>query len=71
MMFLPGITGKFLSYIPITVFATLLAALLLSLTVSSALFLKVTKKMTSFHTDESFESGLPEEEKQFLEQERK
>lgn len=70
MMFLPGITGKFLSYIPITVFATLLAALLLSLTVSSALFLKLTKKMSSFHKDSSFESGLPEDEKKFLEQER-
>ncbi|MCH2188389.1 efflux RND transporter permease subunit [Candidatus Gracilibacteria bacterium] len=70
MMFLPGITGKFLSYIPITVFATLLAALLLSLTVSSALFLKLTKKYTTFQTEPSFEKSLSSDEKNFLVEQR-
>ncbi|MCP4523060.1 MAG: efflux RND transporter permease subunit, partial [Candidatus Gracilibacteria bacterium] len=37
LMFLPGVMGKFLAYIPITVFTTLLAALFLSLTLSSTL----------------------------------
>ena len=70
MIFLPGITGKFLSYIPTTVFATLLAALLLSLTVSSALFLKLTKKLNYYHEDKSFEMGLTKKEKKFLDEQR-
>ena len=41
MMFLPGIMWKFLSFISITVFATLLATLILSLTLNSAIFMKM------------------------------
>ncbi len=70
MMFLPGITGKFLAYIPITVFATLLAALILSLTVSSALFLKLTKKLSHYHEEKSFEMWLSKKERVFLEEQR-
>lgn len=43
MLTLPGVMGKYLSYIPITVFITLLASLFLSLTVTSAIFMRLTK----------------------------
>jgi hypothetical protein len=52
------------------VFATLLASLLLSLTISSALFMKIVRKKKFFHIDKSFEKGLSDEEQKFLEQER-
>lgn len=70
LIFLPWILWKFLSYIPITVFSTLLAALILSLTVSSALFLKLTKRSEVFHREPSTESLMSTEEKEFLEQNR-
>ncbi len=71
LIFLPGIMWKFLSFIPITVFATLVWALLLSLTVSSALFMKLVRKSNYFHVDKSFERGLSTEEREFLIEERK
>ncbi|PID87704.1 hypothetical protein CSB07_00070 [Candidatus Gracilibacteria bacterium] len=70
LMFLPGIMGKFLSYIPITVFSTLLAALILSLTVSSTLFLKLSRKQKTFHINESFENMLSEKEREYLAKDR-
>jgi multidrug efflux pump subunit AcrB len=70
MIFLPGILGKFLAYIPITVFLTLFAALVLSLTLATALFYKLAKKKQSYHTDTKFESTLSQEEQKFLTQER-
>jgi len=70
MIFLPGILWRFLAYIPITVFLTLLWALILSLTLATALFYKLSKKKTSYHADEKFESTLSNEEKQFLAHER-
>ena len=45
LLVLPGITGKFLSYIPITIFTTLLGSLFLALTVNSALFVAFNKKL--------------------------
>lgn len=66
LMFLPWIMWKFLSYIPITVFSTLSAALILSLTVSSALFLKLSKKQKTFHLNESFEKSLNTKEREYL-----
>lgn len=39
MMVLPGILGKFLAYIPITIFGVLASGLVLALTVNSALYL--------------------------------
>ena len=70
MMFLPGIMWKFLSFIPITVFATLLWALVLSLTVSSALFLKVSRKTKYYHREESAERSMSADERKLLEEER-
>lgn len=66
LMFLPGIVWKFLSYIPITVFSTLLAALVLSLTVSSALYLKIAKKTGIFIKDEEIEEHMSKKEKDLL-----
>lgn len=71
MIFLPGIIGKFLSYIPITVFSVLLAALLLSLTLSIPFFAKFAKKSNHYHLDKDHESRISEEEKQILSEERK
>ena len=70
MIFLPGILGKFLAYIPITVFITLLAALLLSLTLATALFYRMSKKKTIYHIDEKYEESLSPDELKFLESER-
>lgn len=70
MIFLPGILWRFLAYIPITVFLTLLWALILSLTLATALFYKLSKKKTNYHADEKFEKTLSKEEKDFLASER-
>jgi len=59
-----------LAYIPITVFLTLLAALILSLTVASVLFFKLAKQKTVYHRDENYEKSLGEEELSFLLAER-
>lgn len=71
LIFLPWIMGKFLSYIPITVFITLLAVLFLTLTISSALFLAIAKDRKTFHKDPKLEENLRENEIQFLKDERK
>ena len=72
MLVLPGIMGKFLSYIPITIFTTLLASLFLSLTVNNALFAKLNKKRSYYYEeDESTEMILSEDDKTLLEEERK
>jgi len=70
LIFLPGIVGKFLSFIPITVFATLVAALVLSLTLASALFYKLAAKKKIYHSDPAHEESLSDEEKAFLLEER-
>jgi multidrug efflux pump len=48
MLTLPGVMGKFLAYIPITIFVTLLGSLFVALTINSALFLKFSKPKTSY-----------------------
>ena len=70
MIFLPWVLGKFLAYIPITVFITLLAALILSLTLATALFYKLSSKKTVYHKDKKFEESLSKEEAAFLKKER-
>lgn len=70
MIFLPGVIGKFLAYIPITVFSTLLAALVLSLTIAWALYLKLAPKTQRYHSFDSWESTLTQEERVFLEKQR-
>ena len=73
MLVLPGIVGKFLSFIPITLFATLLASLLLALTVNGALFAKFNKKLDYYYNDDEHDESLAimsEEEKEILYAER-
>ena len=72
MLVLPGIMGKFLSYIPITIFTTLLASLFLSLTVNNALFAKLNKKRSYYYEeDESTEMILSEDDKTLVYRARK
>ena len=63
MFMLPGIMGKYLSYIPITVFCTLLAALFLALTINSAIFLKLTRPHKHYDAshDGEFNNQTPED----------
>lgn len=70
MMLLPGVIGKFLAYIPITVFATLIAILFIALTVNSALFYKLNKKQDSYIADPEAELFMTEEEQAILAKER-
>lgn len=70
MMVLPGILGKFLAYIPITVFITLLAALFISLTLNSALFYKLSKPKKRFVREARTEKFLSAEDLEILTQER-
>jgi len=58
LMFLPGVMWKFLSFIPITVFITLIAALVLSLTVAWALFVTLMKPKKNYHKDTNIEKNM-------------
>ena len=73
MLVLPGIVGKFLSFIPITLFATLLASLFLALTVNGALFARFNKKLDYYYNDDEHDESLAimsPEEKEILYHER-
>lgn len=70
LMFLPWVMWKFLAYIPITVFSTLVAALILALTVSSTLFVKMVKDSKTYHIDEKLEATFSPAQKEFLDFER-
>lgn len=73
MLVLPGIVGKFLSFIPITLFATLLASLFLSLTVNGALFARFNKRLPYYYNDDEHDESLmimSPEEKEILYHER-
>ncbi len=72
MLVLPGVTGKFLSYIPITIFTTLLGSLFLALTVNNAMFTKLNKKRNYYYEeDETSEMIISDVERELLEEERK
>ncbi|MEF2175412.1 MAG: efflux RND transporter permease subunit [Candidatus Absconditabacteria bacterium] len=70
MMFLPGIMGKFLAYIPITIFSTLVAGLFLSLTLLTAVFYIFNKPKKYYGKNENIEEFLLPEEKVLLKYER-
>ncbi len=73
MLVLPGIVGKFLSFIPITLFATLLGSLFLALTVNGALFARFNKKLNYYYNDDEHDESLlimSKEEKEILYHER-
>jgi multidrug efflux pump len=70
MMFLPGIMGKFLAYIPITIFGVLASGLLLALTVNSALYLLFVRRSNTYvESDTTLEYATPDE-REMLELER-
>ena len=71
MIFLPGVIGKFLSYIPITTFFMLWAALFISLTLAGAFFIKLSKDYPFYFEDSFQEDLLDEEGKKQLEIDRK
>jgi multidrug efflux pump len=70
LLSLPGVTGKFLAYIPITIFTTLLAALFISLTINSALYYKLNKKNIFYQKREDEKEYLTDEELTLLAVER-
>lgn len=70
MLSLPGIMWKVLSYIPLTVFSTLLAWLVIALTISSAVYMMLASEKNTFHRNEELEKSMSEEEKIFLEKQR-
>jgi len=67
---LPGVMGKFLAYIPITIFVTLIAALFISLTINPAIFYLTTKNKKYFVSDRDEEKYLSQIEKTLLHLER-
>ncbi len=71
MMVLPWITGKFLAYIPITVFITLIAALFISLTINGALFFIFSKDKKWFIANDKMEQFITDEDKILLAEDRK
>ncbi|MDD3302890.1 MAG: efflux RND transporter permease subunit [Candidatus Gracilibacteria bacterium] len=70
MMFLPGVMGKFLAYIPITIFGVLACGLVLALTVNSALYLLFVKKQKKYVHDDTAIEYASDEEKELLYLER-
>lgn len=66
MMLLPWVIWKFLAYIPITVFITLLAWLFLSLTLNSPIFMLLSKDKKYFIKSDTSEQLISEEEKELL-----
>lgn len=70
LIFLPWIVWKFLSFIPITVFITLIAALFLSLTLASALFVTLMSSKKTYHKEEKIEKNMREEDLILLKKDR-
>ncbi len=70
MMTLPGILGKFLSFIPVTIFGVLATGLVLALTVNSALYLLFVKKQNSYVDDPHAIEYASDEDKELLKLER-
>lgn len=70
MMVLPGILGKFLAYIPITIFGVLAFGLILALTVNSALYLLFVKAKKEYVHDDTAVEYASDEERALLEFER-
>lgn len=71
MFTLPGIMGKFLAYIPITIFITLVASLFISLTLNSAMYYKLTKPHMTYDPHAGDSEHIGEDDMLVLEEERK
>ncbi|HCB51186.1 TPA: hypothetical protein DEP21_01190 [Patescibacteria group bacterium] len=69
MLTLPGLMGKFLAYIPITIFITLLGSLFIALTINSALYLKLSSPKKHYEDIGEIEY-LPKDELELLYHER-
>ncbi|MBX9809537.1 efflux RND transporter permease subunit, partial [Candidatus Gracilibacteria bacterium] len=70
MMLLPGILGKFLAYIPITIFGVLASGLVLALTVNSALYLLFVKRSNTYVESDTTLEYATADERELLELER-
>ncbi len=70
LLILPWSVWKFLSFIPITIFSTLLASLFFSLTINSVLFYKFSKKNNFFKKDSVDLKFFSEEDKILLLEDR-
>jgi len=70
LLSLPGVLWKFLAYIPITIFATLLAALIISLTLNSALYYKLSRPKKHYEEWIVDEDYMTNSDKQVLAQDR-
>ncbi|MBP7885190.1 efflux RND transporter permease subunit [Patescibacteria group bacterium] len=70
LLVLPGVTGKFLAYIPLTIFSTLLASLILALTTNGAIFTRLNKPLPYYyaesHDEDEEETAMQAEEKKIL-----
>lgn len=66
MMTLPGILGKFLAYIPVTIFGVLATGLVLALTVNSALYLLFVRRKNEYVDNPHATEYATEEEKELL-----
>ena len=66
MMTLPGILGKFLSYIPITIFGVLATGLVLALTVNSALYLLFVRPKKEYVDNSHATEYATDDEKELL-----
>ncbi len=70
LLTLPGIMWKFLAYIPITIFSTLISALIISLTINSALYYKLSKPKKYFNSNVWDVKYLSKNQKILLENDR-
>ncbi|HMY80407.1 MAG TPA: efflux RND transporter permease subunit, partial [Candidatus Absconditabacterales bacterium] len=62
MLALPGITGKFLAYIPITIFCTLAASLFLASSINNALFWKINNNQKWYYKEKKYQEGEEDED---------
>lgn len=70
MMVLPGVIGKFLAYIPITIFGVLASGLVLAITVNSALYIAFVKGKKQYVHDEAVLEYSDKDEQEILAYER-
>lgn len=70
MMVLPGIMGKFLAYIPVTIFGVLASGLIFALTINSALYLLMVRPKKTYIENDGLLEYASREEKELLALER-
>ncbi|MBQ9554315.1 efflux RND transporter permease subunit [bacterium] len=70
LMMLPGVMGKAMSLIPITIFTTLVASLFVSLTGTPTIFFLTRNDKSYYKRDQENEKYLHEEQRVLLESDR-